>query len=138
MKKSELKNIIKECVKEILFEEGVLSNLVAEVAFGITKAQGSLVETKQPKQDPAIMQEARHQEQESRRKKLMDTKKKMLNAIGSSKMSNVFEGTEPLRDGGSPGKASPQSPLSGRDPTDAGVDISGLFGLAGQKWKTLK
>jgi len=138
MKKSELKNIIKECVKEILFEEGVLSNLVAEVAFGITKAQTSLVETKQPKQDPAIMQEARHQEQESRRKKLMDTKRKMLDAMGSSKMANVFEGTEPLRDGGSPGKVSPQSPLSGRDPTDAGVDISGLFGLAGQKWKTLK
>ena len=37
MKKSELKNIIKECVKEILFEEGALSNLVAEVAFGIAK-----------------------------------------------------------------------------------------------------
>ena len=138
MKKSELKNIIKECVKEILFEEGVLSNLVAEVAFGITKAQGNLVEKKQPKQDPAIMQEARHQEQESRRKKLMDTKRKMLDAMGNSKMANVFEGTEPLRGGGSPGKVNPQSPLSGRDPTDAGVDISGLFGLAGQKWKTLK
>ena len=40
MKKSELKDIIKECVKEVLFEEGVLSNLVAEVAFGITRAQG--------------------------------------------------------------------------------------------------
>ena len=43
MKKSELKNIIKECVKEVLFEEGVLSNLVAEVAFGITKAQKQLL-----------------------------------------------------------------------------------------------
>ena len=30
MKRSELKSIVKECVKEILFEEGVLSSLVAE------------------------------------------------------------------------------------------------------------
>ena len=47
MKKSELKSIIKECVKEILFEEGVLSSLVAEVAIGITQAQGLVTETKQ-------------------------------------------------------------------------------------------
>ena len=44
MKRSELKGIVKECIKEILFEEGVLSNLVAEVAFGISKAQGQLLE----------------------------------------------------------------------------------------------
>jgi len=62
----------------------------------------------------------------------------MLDAMGNSKMANVFEGTEPLREGGNPGKASAQSPLSGRDPTDAGVDISGLFSLAGQKWNALK
>ena len=30
MKKSELKNIIKECVKEVIFEEGVLSGLITE------------------------------------------------------------------------------------------------------------
>ena len=47
MKKSELKSIIKECVKEILFDEGILSNLVAEVAMGITKAQSLMIETRQ-------------------------------------------------------------------------------------------
>ena len=55
MKKSELKSIIKECVKEILFEEGVLSNLVAEVAFGITKAQNNLLETRPAKQNNKLM-----------------------------------------------------------------------------------
>ena len=35
MKKSELKNIIKECVKEVIFEEGVLSGLITEVAKGL-------------------------------------------------------------------------------------------------------
>ena len=138
MKRSELKKIVKECIKEVLFEEGILSNLVAEVAFGITKAQSSLVETKQLRQNTELLQESRAEEQESRRKKLLETKRKMLDAMGSSKMANVFEGTEPLREGGNPGKASPQSPLAGRDPTDAGVDISGLFSLAGQKWNALK
>ena len=138
MKKTELKNIIKECVKEILFEEGVLSNLVSEVAFGIVKAQGTLVENKQPQQSNAAMQKAKEEEVESRRRKLLETKKKMLDAIGNSKMSNAFEGTQPLREGGTPGKATPHSPLAGKDPNDAGVDISGLFSVAGAKWNALK
>jgi hypothetical protein len=138
MKKSELKNIIKECIKEILFEEGVLSNLVAEVAFGITKAQGTLVEAAPVKQDIAALAESREQEAEQRRKKLLETKRKMLDAIGNSKMSNVFEGTEPLKQGGSPGESPGQGPMSGRDPNDAGIDISGLFSVAGAKWKALK
>ena len=138
MKKSELKNIIKEGIKEILFEEGVLSNLVAEVAFGITKAQGTLVEAAPVKQDTAALAESREQEAEQRRKKLLETKRKMLDAIGNSKMSNVFEGTEPLRQGGSPGDSPGQGPMSGRAANDAGIDISGLFSVAGAKWKALK
>jgi len=140
MKRSELKSIIKECVKEVLFEEGVLSNLVAEVAFGIAKAQAPIVETKQqvPQMNPAMMQEAREQEEEARRQKLLETKRKMLDAMGNSKMANVFEGTEPLRQGGSPSASPAHGPMSGRDPSDAGVDISGLFSLAGQKWNALK
>ena len=140
MKKSELKSIIKECVKEVLFEEGVLSNLVAEVAFGIAKAQTPIVEAKQqtPQVNTAAMQEAREQEEETRRKKLLETKRKMLDAMGSSKMANVFEGTEPLKQGGSPSASPAHGPMANRDPNDAGVDISGLFSLAGQKWNALK
>ena len=140
MKKSELKSIIKECVKEVLFEEGILSNLVAEVAFGIAKAQAPIVEAKQqaPQLNTAMMQEAREQEEEARRKKLLETKRKMLDAMGSSKMANVFEGTEPLKQGGSPAASPAHGPMANRDPNDAGVDISGLFSLAGQKWNALK
>lgn len=139
MKRSELKSIIKECVKEVLFEEGVLSNLVAEVAFGLAKAQVPLVETKQPPQmNTAAMQEAREQEEELRRQKLLETKRKMLDAMGNSKMANVFEGTEPLKQGGSPSASPAHGPMANRDPNDAGVDISGLFSLAGQKWNALK
>ena len=66
------------------------------------------------------------------------TKRKMLDAMGSSKLANVFEGTEPLKQGGRLGAPQPHGPMSGRDPSDAGVDISGILGIAGQKWQQLK
>ena len=43
MKKSELKNIIKECIREVIFEEGVLSNIVTEVATGMRASNTSVV-----------------------------------------------------------------------------------------------
>ena len=136
MKKSELKSIIKECVKEILFEEGVLSNLVAEVAFGISKAQDQLVESSVPKKpESEFMKKNSKEASKERNKRLLETKKKMLNAIGSEKMRGVFEGTDPLPN---TGNSNTHSPLAGRESGDAGVDISGLFGLAGQRWKELK
>jgi len=135
MKKSELKSIIKECIKEILFEEGVLSGLVAEVAFGITKAQGLMVEQKQ---EPRVDIQAEADAVENKRKKLLETKRKMLDAMGNTKMKNVFEGTEPLRETGTPSQSAGTSPMTGRDPNDAGVDISGLFNVAGKKWNALK
>ena len=135
MKRSELKIIIKECVKEILFEEGVLSNLVAEVAFGITKAQNQLLESAST---PNPQPKASEERQEEKRKRLMETKRKMLDAVGGAKMKGVFEGTTPLPSGGNPGSPPGSNPLSGKDPNDAGVDISGLFGLAGKKWQQLK
>lgn len=140
MKRSELKEMIKECVKEALFEEGVLSEIIAEVAFGLTKAQSVMLEQQTPQQpNPQIQQKLNEEREEERRKKLLETKKKMLDAIGGERMANVFEGTQPLSSAGSTKAAtSPQGPLAGRDPNDSGVDISGLFSLAGQKWNQLK
>ena len=138
MKKSELKSIIKECVKEILFDEGVLSNLVAEVAMGITKAQTLMVETKQAAAPQLRTQNDVEEQNEAKRKKLLETKRKMLDAMGNTKMSNVFEGTVPLKSAGSPSAPVGQGPLAGRDANDAGIDISGLLSIAGQKWKALK
>ena len=138
MKKSELKSIIKECVKEILFDEGVLSNLVAEVAMGITKAQTLMAETKQAPAPQLRTQNDVEEQNEAKRKRLLETKRKMLDAMGNTKMSNVFEGTEPLKSAGSTTAPAAQGPMAGRDANDAGIDISGLFSVAGQKWKALK
>jgi len=129
MKKSELKSIIKECIKEIIFEEGILANLVAEVAYGITDAQNK---TLLKEQETAKAKKVNNSERE--RRKLLETKRKMLDAIGSEKMKGVFENTNPLPNT----KSSQGSPMAGRSPDDAGVDISKLFNLAGDKWQHLK
>ncbi len=130
MKKSELKEIVKECIKDVLFEEGMLSSLIAEIAIGINQAQSTIVEKNTFQQE-----QVKNQVDFEKQKRLLETKKKMLNAIGNEKMSKVFEGTEPLR--GSSQSAG-HSPLAGKDPNDAGVDISALFSFAGQKWNNLK
>ena len=118
MKKSELKNIIKECVKEVIFEEGVLSGIITEVAVGIQKVSGNqLVETKKstPRESPPS-----------------NVKRRVLDAVGNqgyqnlkNKFSNpgLFEGTKPIPSGDG------QGPLSGIDPHDSGVDISRLPGM---------
>ena len=50
MKKEELlktlKPLIKECVREVIFEDGALSNIVAEVAQGLSRP--TLVESAAP------------------------------------------------------------------------------------------
>ena len=141
MKKSDLKLVIKECVREVLFEEGVLSDVIAEVAFGITKAQNLLteeVEINEVAQNVQKLEKQRVAAEASRSQRLLETKKKMLNAIGGrdsdKAMQNVFEGTRPLENSDAPGR----SPLAGRSPDDEGVDISGLFGALGNKWQHLK
>ena len=130
MKKSELKEIIKDCVKEVLFEEGVLSDIVAEVAFGITKAQNILSETQKVEQKT----KQKIADEEEKHQKLLETKRKMLDAIGNDSMRNVFEGTAPLASSDS---SSPHSPLANLPSDDAGVDIAGIFNLSGNHWKKL-
>ena len=70
MKKSDLKHLIKplvkECIHEVLLEEGLLSNVVAEVAKGL---QGNLVvEARQPQANVQPREDAqmKHQAQKSR------------------------------------------------------------------------
>ena len=140
MKRSELKSIVKDCIKEVLFEEGILSNLVAEVAAGITKAQQRILESNSVQQKNINLAKKKQNEaaEEEKRKQLLESKRKMLDAMGSRKMANVFEGTEPLRSGGEPNATPGTGPLTGRDPNDSGVDISGIFNLAGHKWDALK
>lgn len=138
MKKSELKEtlkpLIKECIKEVMFEDGTLSTIIAEVVKGVG-VQTPLVEEAIPTQEP-IADTAREQQvaamkEEYRRE--MEAQRNKLNEAVSTRFGGIdlFEGTTPISKAGQPGSPSaPSSPLQGVDPNDSGVDISklGLFG----------
>jgi hypothetical protein len=132
--KKVLKPLVMECIKEAIFEEGVLSTLVAEIVSGMGTP---ITEIAKPPLPPASNHEERTR-QVSRR--LQETKDKMLSAIGKESYGGVdlFEGTKPLSKSASAGTAAPHSPLANRDPDDAGINIDGLLGVFGNKWDALK
>lgn len=132
MKKTDLKKVlkplIKECIKEALFEEGILSSVIAEVVKGLGATQQLVVEQKQDNKDE--IRQMQLEQKQKRSQQVNETRKKMLDAIGHGSYNGVdlFEGTAPIASAGTPGDtSSPQSPLSGVEPGDAGVDISGLM-----------
>ena len=139
MKKQELKKLlkplIKECIKEVILEEGVLSNVVSEVVQGLGATR--IVEAKAAPVQEQTSIEDMQRAAEQKRAQLNEQKNKLLSAIDSSSYGGIdlFEGTEPLSGGGTP-SATPQAqgPLSDMDPSDPGVDISGIMGIAGGRW----
>ena len=140
MKKSDLKKIlkplVKECIQEALLEEGLLSNVIAEVVKGLGAGQQPIVEQKQNDDEINKMQ---LEEKKKRSQKINETRQKMLDAIGNDSYNGVdlFEGTAPLNRAGNPGEAQQaQGALSDVDPSDPGIDISSLMGNAGV-WKQL-
>ncbi len=138
MKKSEFKEMIKESVKEVLIEEGVLKNVISEVVKAVQdNVSPPVARAKTFEEVQDFIKENKQKEQQ--KQKLAETRKKMLDAIGKDSFGGVdlFEGTTPLRKGGSPSApTSPSSALEGVDPDDAGVDISSLLGGA-DVWKQL-
>ena len=143
MKRSELKKIIKriveECIKDALLTSGLLTSVISEVVAGVQK--GMITETKVQTPPPQEEQED-HQKalSEAERMRILENKKKLLDAIGTSAYNNVdvFEGTKPIKKAGSPSSGSGgYSPFEGVDPSDPGVDISSLANTAGRNWKRL-
>jgi len=126
-----LKPLIKQCVKEVIFEEGALSKIIQEVTIGLTSSQ-SLIENKD--------KENKQRKIEETNKRLEEKKKNLLNSIGADAYNNIniFENTTPLSSGGTTSpNTSAASPLSNIDPNDPGVDISGLFGNLSENWKKM-
>ena len=141
MKKTQLKQLIKplvkECIHEVLLEEGLLTEVVAQVAAGMPRQQ--LVEsTPAPRQTEDVFAKQRTQKATQAKTKLQEHRKKMMDAIGKDAFNGVdlFEGTEPLRQSGTVNEAHRPSVL-GDDPTDAGVDISSILGGSSQIWKQM-
>ena len=139
MKRSELKKIIKplvkECVQETILNDGLLSNIISEVASGL--GNQFIVENK----ETIVPQETNENSfrMEQLRESQQTTRKKLLDGIGKGAYNGVdlFEGTTPIRDNGTPSATTQASALSGQDPEDPGVDISAIVSLGGKNWKTL-
>ena len=125
MKKSDLKAlikpIVKECIYETLLEEGLLSNIVAEVATGLTS--NTIVEHKQKK--PI-------------RQSRTDQTQKLMESIGKDAYNgvNLFEGTSPMSQYESQNTSAGEVDLG--HPRDSGVDIGSLVGTASKIWQSMK
>ena len=138
MKKSDLKQLIKplvkECIHEVLIEEGLLSNVVAEVARGL---QGNLVVETQQKPPPRLFNEDSQMKRKANdsRTKMNEHRQKLMDAVGKDAYggTDLFEGTQPMSQTepqeGHPDLGSPQDP---------GVDLSSILGNASQIWQSMK
>ena len=141
MKKNELQKIlkplIKQCIKEVIFEEGVLSGIISEVVQGL--GQQTIVESRQLAPEPVQQDFSRQNvELQEEAREAMQTKKRKLEESMGGGFKGIFDNVEPLSKAGSTGEPKSQGPLSGYEPGDAGVDISGIMAIGhGKNWKNM-
>ena len=132
--KKMLKPIIKECIQEALVESNIISGIISEVVkgMGVQPQQTQITEQKKKYESD---EEAKKRRQK-RENKLNETRKSLLGAINKDAYGGVdlFEGTVPMQQSNSGG---PGNALAGVAPDDAGVDISGILNLGGDKWSKL-
>ena len=131
-----LKPLIKQCIKEVVFEEGVLSSIITEVVRGVNPAgQQSVIENNM--QNNTQLEPEKQQLLQERWKKEQEKKRQLLNATGFQGV-DLFEGTEPLSSAGDVNsKPTAQGALTGVDPNDSGVDISGILAVGSGRWSKL-
>ena len=130
--KKMLKPLIKECIKEVMFEDGTLSSIIAEVMRGTGAAQVQpIVENRQPvRQQPRLeTDEEAKARMDAKRKKLMSSMAK-----GAYNGVNLFEGTTPA-----PAQTNNQGQgaLAGVAPNDAGIDITALMNKTTAIWQKM-
>ena len=142
MKKSDLKKlikpIVKECIAEMLLEEGMLSSLISEVLQG---TGATITEAKAPttKVVDDRMQAHADETKQQMKSQIEETRRKLAESMGKEAFGgiNVFEGLEPMAAGPAPSSGGGKGPMSGIAPNDPGVDISALTGIMGNTWKKL-
>ena len=128
--KKMLKPLIKECIKEVMFEDGTLSTIISEVMKG-TSTSRPIVERKQRQQSKKPVQQFETDEQAKQRRN------KLMEAVGVDSYNgvNLFEGTTPAP---APSNNDGQGALSGVASNDSGVDISSLMNKSSAIWQKMK
>ena len=130
--------MVEECVKEsvraLMLESGLLSSIISEVMKGINVP--SLLENRQPvraQQQEPINEVTRlgkvAQMSSLEKQKLNATKQRLLDGVGKGAYGgvNLFEGIKDTIPDETDSNAA--NPLGGIAPNDPGVDISGLFDM---------
>jgi len=117
MKKTELKDIIKECVREVIFEEGALSGIIRECVQGLEGVSVLREGSIQPQAPtPAANPARRKVLDEIASHSYEDLKKSFPNP-------ELFEGTAPLQENRG------TNALQGVPAGQSGVDISTIPGF---------
>jgi len=128
VKKTDLKKLIKplvkECIHEVLLEEGLLSNVVSEVTKGLSST-------------PVITEQAKKpvRSEPPKKRDFSENRKKLMDAIGGDAYNGVdlFEGTTPAP----AQKEQSAGAVDMGDPEDAGVDISSILGQSSKIWESM-
>jgi hypothetical protein len=127
VKKSELKEVIKECVREVMFEDGMLSSLIKEVATGLGSTvltAGQSTTTAPQKQDAAN----NNSEVRSKVIEALGLEKNQVQfdspLLKNPKLGHLFEGTTPVQAESPKGAAS----FSTLAPGDSGVSLNSIPG----------
>ena len=115
--KKVLKPLIKQCIQEVMLEEGYVSKIVSETIAGMNNT--------------SLVKEEREPAPVVKKDKNVDmARKKLLDSIGRDSYNgvNIFENVEPM-----PQSATSQhgaaAAISSYSPSDAGVDISSIPGM---------
>ncbi len=122
-----IKPLVKQCLQEMLLEEGLLSNLVSEVM----KGQKSVIVEAQAPVKNSVLATAKTAKPVATNTKLNAIRKQMADAIGGGAYGNVFEGLTPV---GHPPEFSGTS-VDGivEEMGDPGIDLSMLSMVPGIK-----
>lgn len=131
--KKVIKPILKECIKEILLEQG-LTKLVSETAASINENKIKLPAANKSIQTQPI--------QKAKQSPINQNHKLMMEEIGKSgylsNNFNPFANTNPLTEAqAGAAVASANSPLANIDPNDSGVDITDFMSGNTNVWKAL-
>ena len=148
MDKTELKKMLKplihECIKEALFEKGILSGIISECIQGVSQREvlnESVPKVQKQRKESAdsLFHDFKQNLLESKQE-LLEARSKVISATGLS--PKLFENVIPLTNGGkvaapsqpiSKEAAANAGPLRSIDASDPGVNISGILNLVGGK-----
>jgi hypothetical protein len=134
MKKSELKKILKpiiqECIKETLFEGGLLSGIIAECVEGLSQSNTTLFdEDVNTRQKPQVKKQKtfKNDSYNSSVEKAKQEKRRLLETLKKTGLDeSIFEGLEPISHSSKKETNGSSGPLGNFSPEDPGIDISFL------------